>query len=148
MSTYGAPVSVCLVNCAYNGRRSCVPLANISALAMSNPFSDQHSPYPHPQYPQSPYPPEGDSTGGVIPYKNVPALLAYYLGILSLVCCIFGVPFGIVPLVLGIVGLRRRAANPVIKGSAHAWIGIVLGGLNLAFSILIIVTIVIGAITQ
>ena len=49
---------------------------------------------------------------------------------------------------LGIVGLRRRAANPVIKGSAHAWIGIVLGGLNLVFSILIIVTIVIGAITQ
>ena len=112
---------------------------------MSNPFSDQHAPYSPSTYP---HPPEGDSTGGVIPYKNMPALLAYYLGILSLVCCMFGVPFGIVPLVLGIVGLRRRAANPVIKGSAHAWIGIVLGGLNLVFSILIIVTIVIGAITQ
>jgi hypothetical protein len=58
------------------------------------------------------------------------------------------VPFGIVPLVLGIVGLKRRAANPVIKGSAHAWIGIVLGGLNLVFSLLLIVVFVIGALTQ
>jgi hypothetical protein len=115
---------------------------------MSNPFSDQPPPYNPPAYPQPPYPPEGDSTGGVIPYKNVPALLAYYLGILSLVCCIFGIPFGIVPLVLGIVGLKRRAANPVIKGSAHAWIGIVLGRLNIIFSILFIVVIVIGAVTQ
>lgn len=114
---------------------------------MSNPFSDQHSPYSQPQYPP-PFPPEGDSTGGVIPYKNMPALLAYYLGILSLVCCIVGIPFGIVPLVLGIVGLKRRAANPAIKGSAHAWIGIVLGGLNLVVTLLAILAFVIAAATQ
>ena len=28
---------------------------------------------------------EGDATGGVIPYKNVPALVAYYLGVFSLI---------------------------------------------------------------
>jgi len=31
--------------------------------------------------------------------------------------------------VLGIMGLRARSRNPAIKGSVHAWIGIVMGGL-------------------
>lgn len=112
---------------------------------MSNPYQ---SPFAPQNYPQPPHPQEGDSTGGVIPYKNMPALLAYYLGILSLVCCLFAVPFGIVPLVLGIIGLQRRAANPVIKGSAHAWIGIVLGGLNLVLSLIVIAVLIIGAMTK
>ncbi len=110
---------------------------------MSNPFE----PSQQPNYPPQPFSPghgEGDQTGGVIPYKNMPALLAYYLGILSLICCFVGIPFGIVPLVLGIIGLQRRAANPVIKGSAHAWIGIILGGLNIAFSLLVIASVVLG----
>jgi hypothetical protein len=110
---------------------------------MSNPYLPPHQPQPFPPHPQ-----EGDSTGGVIPYKNMPALLAYYLGILSLICCLFAVPFGIVPLVLGIIGLKRRAANPAIHGTAHAWIGIVLGALNLVACLLIIVLFVIGAVTQ
>jgi len=112
---------------------------------MSNPYQPPFTP---PNFPQPTFPQEGDSTGGVIPYKNMPALLAYYLGILSLVCCLFAIPFGIVPLVLGIVGLQRRAANPVIKGSAHAWIGIVLGGLNLVFALFLIAAFVIAAMTK
>jgi hypothetical protein len=97
---------------------------------MSNPYS---SPPPAPQNygPQG----EGDATGGVIPYKNPYALTAYYLGILSLLCCIFGVPFGLVPVVLGIIGLKKRADNPAIKGSVHAWIGIVLGGISALISV-------------
>jgi hypothetical protein len=114
--------------------------------AMSNPFQPPN--YPQGPPPYAPGPQQGDSTGGVIPYKNMPALLAYYLGILSLLCCFVGVPFGIVPLVLGIIGLKQRAANPVIKGSAHAWIGIVLGGLNLVFSVLIIVLAIVGALAD
>ena len=66
---------------------------------------------------------EGDATGGLIPYKNPKALIAYYLGIASLL--IF--PLGIVSVILGIMGLQDRKKNPVIKGAAHAWIGIVLG---------------------
>lgn len=115
-------------------------------LAMSNPFESPQHPSGQPQY--SPGPHEGDQTGGVIPYKNMPALLAYYLGILSLVCCFVGVPFGIVPLVLGIIGLQRRAANPIIKGSAHAWIGIILGGLNIAFSLLVIASVILGVMAD
>lgn len=70
---------------------------------------------------------EGDSTGGLIPYKNPKALTAYYLGLFSFIPCL-GLPLGIAALVLGIMGLRARSRNPVIKGSVHAWIGILVGG--------------------
>lgn len=70
---------------------------------------------------------EGDATGGVIPYKNPKALIAYYLGILSGLP-LFGLPLGIAAFVLGILGLRDRKRNPVIKGSLHAAVGIGCGG--------------------
>lgn len=69
---------------------------------------------------------EGDATGGIIPYKNPKALIAYYLGILSGLPLI-GFPLGIAAFVLGILGLRDRQRNPVIKGSVHAGIGIGCG---------------------
>ncbi len=74
------------------------------------------------------YPPrnEGDATGGLIPYKNPHALIAYYLGIVALLPLI-GLPFGIASVILGVMGLSRRKKNPIIKGSVHAWIGIVFG---------------------
>jgi len=78
-----------------------------------------------PQFPRNNE--EGDATGGIIPYKNMPALLAYYLGLASLIPCL-GFFLGIASFVLGIIGLRKRAKNPAVKGSVHAWIGIVLGG--------------------
>ena len=99
-------------------------------------MSQPENPYNSPQsadYQSAPMPGhhghgEGDATGGVIPYKNMPALLAYYLGLASLLPCV-GILFAIPALVLGILGLRKRAQNPAVKGSVHAWIGIVLGGL-------------------
>ncbi len=69
---------------------------------------------------------QGDSTGGIIPYKNPKALIAYYLGILSGLPLI-GLPLGIAAFVLGIMGLRDRKRNPAIKGSIHAGIGIGCG---------------------
>ena len=73
---------------------------------------------------------EGDSTGGVIPYKNPPALIAYYCGVFSLIACIpFFVPVPIAALVLGIKGLRKAKAEPHVKGQVHAWIGIVCGSI-------------------
>ncbi len=96
-----------------------------------NPFGD--NPYGTPQQPGGvpplPTGPEqGDSTGGVIPYKNVPALLAYYLGLFSLFPCL-GLFLAIPAFILGIMGLRKRKQNPAVRGSVHAWIGIVMGGL-------------------
>ena len=46
----------------------------------------------------------GDSTGGLIPYKNPKALIAYYLGIVSGLPFI-GFPFAIAAVILGIKGL-------------------------------------------
>ena len=90
---------------------------------MSNPYqSPQHTPEQNPSKPG-----EGDATGGIIPYKNVPALAAYYIGIVSLLCCFVGLPVGIVAVVLGIMGLQKRARQPEVKGSIHAWIGIICG---------------------
>lgn len=69
----------------------------------------------------------GDATGGVIPYKNPSALIAYYLGILSGLPLI-GLPIGVAAFILGIKGLQAKKRNPVIKGTAHAVIGIGCGG--------------------
>lgn len=72
---------------------------------------------------------QGDATGGIIPYKNPPALTAYYCGIFSLVPFL-GIFVGIPALILGIVGLKKKKANPAISGTAHAWVGIILGSLT------------------
>ncbi len=87
--------------------------------------------------------PDTDTTGGVIPYKNPHALIAYYLGLFSLLPCI-GLVLAIPALILGIVGLRNRNRNPKIRGSVHAWIGIVMGGLMTLIWTLAIAAMVIG----
>lgn len=69
--------------------------------------------------------PQGDATGGVIPYKNVPALIGYYLGVFSIIPCF---PIGLAAFVLGIMGLKKARQNPQVKGKVHAWIGILAGG--------------------
>ncbi len=80
------------------------------------------------QYRSTPQPEEGDATGGIIPYKNGPALAAYYLGIFSLLPCI-GLVLAIPAFILGIIGLKKKKENPAVRGSAHAWIGIIMGGI-------------------
>jgi hypothetical protein len=69
--------------------------------------------------------PQSDATGGIIPYKNAPALIAYYCGVFSIIPCF---PIGFVGLVLGIIGLRKARRMPEVKGKVHAWIGILVGG--------------------
>lgn len=64
----------------------------------------------------------------IIPYKNPPALVSYYLGVFSLVPFV-GIVLGIAAVILGLIGLRAARANPASGGKVHAWIGIVLGGL-------------------
>lgn len=90
-----------------------------------NPYqASSQMPYAMP--PQNPN--QSDSTGGLIPYKNPHALIAYYLGLFSLFP-IIGLFLAIPAFILGIMGLRNRKRNPAIRGSVHAWIGIVMGGL-------------------
>lgn len=71
---------------------------------------------------------QGDATGGLIPYKNLPALFGYYLTIFSMIPFL-GIPLGIAGVICGIFGLRRRNKNPIIKGKAHALFAIIFGAL-------------------
>ena len=122
-------------------------------MSSSDPqYQRDDSPYSSPQTESKPTPPvrgeqEGDATGGLIPYKNGPALLAYYCGLFSLLPCI-GILLSIPALVLGIWGLRNRARNPAVKGSVHAWIGIVMGGLMTLIWGAMIVLMIIGAVNE
>jgi hypothetical protein len=77
--------------------------------------------------------PDDGGVGIVIPYRNGMALMAYYFGIFGLILCFLGgVPgiLGIVPITLGILGLKKASNDPDAHGSAHAWIGIALGALE------------------
>ncbi len=72
-------------------------------------------------------PEEADTTTSkVIPYRNPPALVAYYFAVFSLLA---GPVLGIPAVILGIMGLRKRMKNPSVHGAAHAWIGIIGGAI-------------------
>jgi hypothetical protein len=71
-----------------------------------------------------------DTVSTFIPYKNVRALIAYYLGIFSLIPCA-GLLLGPASLILGILGLRYVKVNPTAKGTGHAIAGVILGGLTM-----------------
>jgi hypothetical protein len=71
---------------------------------------------------------QGDATGGIIPYKNGPALAAYYLAIAALIPVI-GFFCAVPAFFLGLKGLKKAKAEPHVRGQVHAWIGVLLGGL-------------------
>jgi len=98
---------------------------------------------PPPPSAPPPIPQTGDATGGLIPYKNPQALIAYYLGIFGLFPAI-GFFLAIPAFILGILGLKKRKLNPIIKGAAHAWIGIILGAISIAYHLLILVAILLA----
>jgi hypothetical protein len=72
----------------------------------------------------------GDATGGVIPYKNPCALIGYYCAIASLIPFL-GSIIGVVAIILGIFGLLAVKRQPKVRGTAHAWVAIVLGTLTM-----------------
>ena len=88
-----------------------------------------------------PPPARGDATGGLIPYKNAQALIAYYCGVFSIIPCFI---IGIVALVLGIRGLKFAKQHPEAKGRAHAWIGILAGGF---FGIVYLIVTILGIVS-
>ena len=94
---------------------------------------------------QAPTSPD-NTLGGLIPYKNSSALIAYYLGIFSLIPG-FGLFTGIAAFVLGLKGLRYAKEHPEAKGKVHAWIGIVCGGFWALVHIVAIVLIIVGIVS-
>jgi len=106
--------------------------------------SQQETPaaQPPPPPPQVVYPPpphqQTDAAPALIPYKNPPALIAYYLGVFSFIPFL-GIVLGIPAFVLGILGLCKAAREPHVKGKVHAWVGIIAGGLFAIGYLLLIV---------
>lgn len=74
----------------------------------------------------------------LIPSKNTQALIAYYLGVFSLVIWILGVP----AFILGLKGLMRAKVDPNAKGKIHAWVGIVLGIISTLILLFILGTLI------
>jgi hypothetical protein len=80
---------------------------------------------------------------GLIPYKNWPALTGYYLGLFSLFP-VLGLPLGITAIVMGVMGLKRANANPMVRGKGHAITALVCGGLFSLFNLALVVIFIIG----
>ncbi len=78
----------------------------------------------------------------IVPYRNAPALIAYYLGVFSLIPCV-GMALGIGAVILGIIGLKQASKHPEAKGKVHAWIGIILGSLVLIAHLVFIIIIMV-----
>jgi len=73
----------------------------------------------------------GGGVDNIIPFKNGMALGAYYCGIFGLISCFIGLGiFGIVPIILGFMGLKRAGEDPEARGRVHAWVGIILGAIE------------------
>jgi hypothetical protein len=90
--------------------------------------------------------PTEEAVSTIIPCKNARALIAYYLGVFSLIPCA-GLLLGPAAFILGILGLRYVKAHPSAKGTGHAIAGIVLGSLTtLGNWGIVIVLVVMGAI--
>ncbi len=69
--------------------------------------------------------------GVVVPYRNAPALIAYYWGVFGLLGCFVGLGFlGIAPIALGFMGLMKASKESEAHGSLHAWVGIALGAVQ------------------
>lgn len=128
----------------FEGCEDWVPLHSVPGIVVNRPSTPPPIPSQkaatYATIPVPPAPPviqQGDVTGGVIPYKNKHALLAYYFGIFGLVP-ILGILLAIPAVILGISGLKKKKKDPIIKGSAHAWAGIILGALSISYNLLII----------
>ena len=80
---------------------------------------------------------KGSGDGGVgyvIPYKNAPALISYYIGVLGLIACFLGglsIFTGAAAIGLGIMGMMRASKNPEAHGRGHAITGMILGAVQL-----------------
>ena len=134
----------------WDGQPSWVPLTSVPGIQIPGPVSSGVIAAPPLPPIVSPPPlavpaamppaatPQGDVTGGLIPYKNQPALLSYYFGVFSIIPGL-GLLLGLAALVLGVIGLNKRSKEPHVKGTAHAIIGMVVGGISVLAHLLVMI---------
>jgi hypothetical protein len=78
----------------------------------------------------------GTSSAGRMAKTNSYAQAGMIFGILSLVCCCCGFPFGILGLVFSLIGLSQINANPQLhEGRGMAIAGLILSILSLLLSV-------------
>lgn len=86
-----------------------------------------------------------DAVATIIPYKNSPALIGYYVSVASLIPGV-GLVAGPAAIALGVAGFKKARREPQSHGTAHAIVAIVLGSLTSLFNwggvVLMIVAIV------
>ena len=77
----------------------------------------------------------------LIPSKNSPALVAYYLGLFGAASsCVplLGLIMPSVALVMGIKGLKLAKERPEVRGAGHAWVGVICGAMGLLLGLTIV----------
>lgn len=96
-----------------------------------------------PTSPPGPRPGSGQDApmASMIPYKNPPALIGYYMGVFSFVP-LLGMVLALPAIILGIIGLVKRRKNPKVRGAAHAVLAIVFGVLGPAVWLLLFVLVI------
>lgn len=87
--------------------------------------------------------PAADVTSTIIPYRNPPALIGYYLAVFSLIP-IIAVPLGLAAIICGVYGLKRAKAHPEQKGKAHAWVAIILGAITMLLNLAVVAAVVLA----
>lgn len=79
---------------------------------------------------------QDDLVRKMIPH-NTYALISYYVGIICLLCLW---PGGIAAIIFGIMGIKYANENVEAKGKIHAWVGIVLGVLEVILCVIAIIS--------
>ena len=74
----------------------------------------------------SPQVPPPNAIDHVIPVRNGPALISWYLGVFSLIP-ILGIPLGIGAIITGLIGLLKVGRGDVKVGFWHGLLGMILG---------------------
>lgn len=75
------------------------------------------------------------------------AIIAGYAGLFAIVP-MFGLPFAVTALWCGISALRQIKATSGLAGRGRAWFGIVIGGLMTVISLMGLVLIIIGVMSE
>lgn len=129
---------------AFAGDVPPAPVSTVEHHAPPQPFSDNPyaSPAPVPQTfgdtsSGQPQPASEEMIETLIPVKNQSALAAYYLGLFSLFP-VLGLPLAIAAVILGRKGLAKVRSQPEVRGTAHAWVGLICGTLFGGFNLVLI----------
>lgn len=81
----------------------------------------------------------------IVPTRNAPALIGYYLGLFS-IFPILGLPLAVAGIVLGWKGLKKVKREPAVHGTAHAYVGLGCGLVGLALNSVIVGLLIVGLV--